>query len=302
MPVNSGVVPAVSGVEPTVRLLTLHELRTMPDRVTAEAAMRARCIVAPVEGTTALCRALGRFKFYVDTRDIGIVPHLMIDGYWELWITEFILRNLGAGQVALDLGAHMGYYSILMADIVGADGRVIAFEPNPNLHRLLSMNRDVNGYWRTLDARAVAVGDRGSQGVPFLAPIDDPKNGRVVRDDPGALSRADERRFQRVTVPMQSLDEAVEGPVHFAKIDVEGFEEAVWEGMQRLIARSPDIGIILEFNPARCRRPAETLRDIARHFPLRRIGFDGRAARCTEADVMAEKEDTILYLSRHEPL
>ncbi len=288
-------------VAPAVRLLTLNDLRRMPDRVTAEAATRARCMVAPVEGTTALCRALGRFKFYVDTRDIGIAPHLMIDGYWELWITEFILRNLRPGQVALDLGANLGYYSILMADIVGAEGRVVAFEPNPNLHRLLRMNTEVNGFWHTLDARAVAIGDRCAAAVPFLAPIADPKNGRVIADDSSALAGFDGQRAERMTVPMQTLDEAINGPVHFAKIDVEGSEEAVWNGMQQLIARSPDIGIVLEFNPARCERPAEALKGIAQRFPLRRIGFDGYARSCTEAEVLAEKEDTILYLSRHAP-
>src|SRR5918912_920802 len=100
----------------------------------------ARCMAVPVDPITALCRVLGRYKMYVDLRDTGFVPHLMFEGYWEYWITDFMWRNLGPGQVALDVGANHGYYTVLMSDLVGAQGMVRAFEPNPRLVELLGLN------------------------------------------------------------------------------------------------------------------------------------------------------------------
>jgi FkbM family methyltransferase len=289
--------------ELAIGLLTLEDLRGMPHRTAAEGAVRARCFAVAVEPNTALCRVLGRYKMYLDTRDTGLVPHLLLDGYWEFWITEFVLRNLSRGQTALDLGAHMGYYTMLMADIVGRDGRVVAFEPNPRLNELLSRNVAVNGYWNVVETRAAAVGDRDAEAVPFVSLASDPKNGRLV---PGAdartLAEYEAQGYQVGAVPMVSLDAAIaDSPVHFAKIDVEGAEEAVWAGMQGLIARSPEIRIVLEFNPRRCRAPAETLAAIAARFPLRRIGFDGVARACRAEEVLAESEDSILYLSRLDP-
>jgi hypothetical protein len=98
-----------------------------------------------------------------------------------------------------------------------------------------------------------------------------------------------------------SLDEAVPGRADFLKIDVEGAEEAVWRGMQRLIARSPGIGIAMEFNPLRCRDPRGVLAEMAARFPLREITFAGIAVPCAAEEVLARREDTILYLSETEP-
>jgi len=81
---------------------------------------------------------------------------------------------------------------------------------------------------------------------------------------------------------------------------VEGAEELVWHGMQGLIARSPGIRIVMEFNPGRCRAPAETLAGIAARFPLREVGFDARACPVTAEAVLSRAEDTLLYLSEQD--
>ena len=137
-------------------------------RVAAEGLMRARCMAVPVDPETALCRVLGQWKMYVDLRDTGFAPHLMLEGYWEYWITDFVWRNVKPGQVALDLGANHGYYTLLLADLVGPGGRVHAFEPNPRLLELLRRNIALNGFWRVAEAREEAVGD--GAGAPVVGP------------------------------------------------------------------------------------------------------------------------------------
>ena len=263
--------------------------------------MRARCMAVPVDEHTALCRVLGQWKMYVDLRDTGFAPHLMLEGFWEYWITDFVWRNVKPGQVALDLGANHGYYTLLLADLVGPAGKVHAFEPNPRVAELLRRNIALNGFWRTAEAREEAVGDgagaRGGGGVPVLYP----KNAHLLprgRDAPAGLDPA---RFLVHDVALTALDDAVPGRADFVKVDVEGAEEAVWRGMQRLVARSPGIAVLMEFNPARCRDPAGVLADMAARFPLREIGFSGRAVPCRAEEVHARAEDTALFLCSGEP-
>lgn len=285
-----------------LHLLSLRDLQSPDSRMAIEDRSRARCAVAPVDPVTAVCRGLGRYKFYVDTRDIGIAAHLMLDGYWELWQTEFILRNVGAGQVVADVGAHIGYFTILMADLVGAGGRVHAFEPNRRLFGLLESNISVNGYPGRVSALRTGVAEVAEAEIPFLVQTRDPKNGCIRPGQAAGLGAFDPEQFESYAVAAAPLDALIPGPVDFLKIDVEGAEELVWRGMQGLIARSPNIRMLLEFNPARCTDAAATLASIAAHFPLRRLGLDGQVSACDAAAILAEAEDTILYLSKLPPL
>ncbi|MBD0271075.1 MAG: FkbM family methyltransferase [Acetobacteraceae bacterium] len=282
-------------------LVTTAQLRALGNRVAAEGAMRARCMVVPVDPTTALCRVLGQYKMYVDLRDTGFVPHLMFEGYWEYWITEFVWRNVRPGEVALDLGANHGYYTLLLADLVGARGKVHAFEPNPRLAELLERNIALNGFWNVAEARAEAVCDRNGDTVRLMVPLRDPKNAHLVSPDLDIPPDLDRGRFALHEVPMVTLDEAVPGRADFLKIDVEGAEEAVWRGMQRLIARSPGIKILMEFNPRRCEDPRRMLAEMAALFPLREVNFDGRTAPCSPGGLLARGEETMLYLSKAVP-
>jgi FkbM family methyltransferase len=259
-------------------------------------------MVVPVDPITGLCRVLGRYKMYVDLRDTGFVPHLMFEGFWEYWITDFIWRNVQPGQVTLDLGANHGYYTVLLADLVGAQGKVHAFEPNPRLAELLDQNVAVNGFWHIAEVHAAAVGEASGGTLPFVVPLRDPKNGYMVQAGQPVPTNLDASRFATHEVPIVSLDEAVPDRADFVKIDVEGAEEAVWRGMQRLIARSPGIGILMEFNPHRCRAPQAVLAEMAARFPLREVTFDGVAVHCTPAQVLERREDTILYLSEADPV
>lgn len=282
-------------------IVTVEQLRTLRNRVRAEGAMRARCMVVTVDDRTALCRVLGRYKMYVDLRDRGFVPHLMFEGYWEYWITAFIWRNVRPGQVALDLGANHGYYSILLADLVGESGLVHAFEPNPRMVELLTDNAAVNGFWHTIRVHDAAVGEHPLAAAPLLVPVKDPKNAHMLASAEEASEPRDPARQEIHEVRVVPLDTAIDGRVDFVKMDIEGGEDGAWRGMQGLIARSPEIGILMEFNPARCADPAAMLADMAARFPLREVPFDGKARPVTAEAILGRREDTILYLSTREP-
>jgi hypothetical protein len=86
-------------------VFTLAELPRRGNRREVEAIIREHCQPVPMPDGTLLCRVLARYKMQLDGRDGGLAPHLLLDGFWEWWITEFVCRNLERGEVTLDVGA-----------------------------------------------------------------------------------------------------------------------------------------------------------------------------------------------------
>jgi len=277
-------------------LLSLKYLRGSASRRAREAAIRRRCHAVALDPHTVLCRVLGRYKFLVDSRDLGLSPHLILDGYWESWCTEFMLRRIRRGQVAWDIGANLGYYAVLLADLVGPEGRVVAVEPNPRLATLCARSLALNGFWHNAEVRRLAAAAASGEMLRFRAMTSDPKNGRLI--DAALLEGAEgQEDMLDIAVPTIQLDDLAEGPVDFVKIDVEGAEEQVWAGMQGVLDRSPAITVLMEFNALRCRAAEAMLGQIAARFPLRELAMNGKVIPVVPADILLRREDTMLVLA-----
>jgi FkbM family methyltransferase len=217
-----------------------------------------------------------------------------------MWCTEFMLHRIRPGQVAWDVGANLGYYAVLMAELVGRQGRVLALEPNPRLAKLCGQTLALNGHWHTAEVRRIAAADESGGTLRFRTTFSDPKNGHLLAADEAAAPGIDDDTLE-VAVPTMRLDDLSEGPVDFLKIDVEGAEEMVWAGMQRLLDRSPGITVLMEFNAGRCRAAEATLAEIAARFPLRELTLQGPVAAVTAAEIMRRVEDTLLVLTNGKP-
>lgn len=236
-------------------------------RVDCEAEIRALCRTAYLGDMTSLCRVLGRYKMFVDTRDIGISSHLMLEGFWEMWVTEAMMRAVRRGSTVIDVGANLGYFTLLLADLTGGEGRVLSFEPNPVMAQRLRQSVAVNGFANFTEVHQIALG--GAEGFAALdVDSTQPGGGRMVPLDPnGDASR----------VPVKRLDETPGAlDAEFIKIDVEGFEEHVWEGMAGILARRRPITIFMEFTVSRYANPRAFLeRIMADGFALEIIDFSG---------------------------
>lgn len=224
-------------------------------RDSAEAEIRALCQTAYLGDHEALCRVLGRYKMYVDTRDVGIASHLMLEGYWEMWVTQAMMRMVRRGSVVADVGANLGYFTLLLADLTGAEGRVLSFEPQPNLARLLRKSIDVNGFTAFTDFHAVALGPKAGT-ASIEASLDQPGGGRTVAGRKGN-TQVKLARFDQIPHAMD---------VEFIKMDVEGFEPEVWKGMtKRLARRDLPLTIFMEFTVGRLPDAAGFLDEILGH-------------------------------------
>lgn len=179
-------------------------------------------------------------------------------GLWEPEATRCICSKIRPGTVAVDVGAHTGYYTLLFAKRVGPQGQVLAFEPEERGLDFLRKNIAMNGR-ENVTVWPVALSNR---------------TGRLVEKECGFfISEDDQADGKSCGLEVRVFDDlARQGGldrVDIVKIDVEGAELDVLEGMQQTLDRWHP-GILLEVHPAKitrnCGRSVEELNAfLARH-------------------------------------
>jgi FkbM family methyltransferase len=253
---------------------------------------------------TILCRTLGKYRQYVGESDIGLSPYLILDGFIEYSITEFVARNVSRGMTVMDLGANYGYYTILMADLVGDTGKVFAFEPNPAAVAAIGLSLRINNLDRRVSIDKRAIWNCSDEHVTFHVPQIAATNARVVWPLDSRLPPSDAGTPDagRVTIETVALDDLPIDKVSFVKADIEGAEERLWQGGRKFFERNPDIILILEFNCVRCQNPRATLEDMNKAFSLRYLDDESIVRNVTMDKILETTHDWMLVLSRREQI
>lgn len=241
-------------IDSSMRLFDIADICARPREANLDR-IRSLCRNAYLGGTSSLIRAMGRYKMYVDTADIGISSHLLLDGYWEIWVTEAIAARVRPGMVVADIGANLGYFALIMADLVGPTGLVHAFEPNPAMLHRLRNSLLVNGFAPRTQVHALALTDRDGETVSFGIPADFPGGGSLNHHGAGGQGM-----IQVSTARLDSRDDWMR--IELMKIDVEGAEELVWRGVKGLLDGSELRTVMMEFNSDRYSDPAHFLETI----------------------------------------
>lgn len=165
---------------------------------------------------------------------------------FEIATTELVTRLVEPGDLVIDAGANVGYLSSLMAVAAGPMGKVIAYEPNPEVFGLLERNA---ARWPNerlsapIDARCLALSDRAGL-AEFGIPVADAERGSL-----GWSLESDAREQLRWrTVQTVTLDEQVRGvaEVGLVKLDVEGHEATVLAGATSLLERQALRDVLFE--------------------------------------------------------
>lgn len=211
-------------------------------------------------------RLVNGMPIEVDPRDL-IGSEILRSWMWESETVRFVWGWLRAGLTVVDVGAHVGQYTLLASGLVGPAGRVIAFEPHPVLRRVLHRNVGRAGC-QNVTVLPVALGRTAGPGTLVLHPPDN-FGGSSLR--PGDASEHHARAAVQVTTLDEALDRLGRPPVDLAKIDVEGAELDVIDGALVTLAANPGIVLIVEFlrhNPLRFGRTVEDL-----EARLRELGF-----------------------------
>jgi FkbM family methyltransferase len=181
----------------------------------------------------------GQF-IYVDPQDEQISHQIIARGYWEPETEVAVRRMVRKGDRIVEVGANIGYYTLLMARMVGPQGRIDSFEANPRLASLLRRSVTLNDHAGHVTVHAKAAGI-SSDPVSFVVSRNHAGSGHVqVGDAPAGA--------ETVMVEAIRLDEAVEGPVDFIRMDAEGYEPLVVLGGADLVIRSPTVKICMEWD------------------------------------------------------
>jgi FkbM family methyltransferase len=169
-------------------------------------------------------------KFVAGRDSSSITSCLRMRGTYEPVLSEFILRHVQEGDVCVDAGANIGYFTLLFAQRVGPSGKVIAIEAAPDTARRLRANLELNGAAGIVDVVEAACAPQKGEITFYLHPHID----GYSRLNPPAKGDWD-RRFMGdtwipVTVAADTITSIVgaDAPrVSFIKVDIEGAEAAI---------------------------------------------------------------------------
>ena len=176
-------------------------------------------------------------KMYLDPLDS---LKLSINQSFEELETKLVKDIIKDGNTIVDIGANIGYFTLIFARLVGEKGEVFAFEPEPNNFNLLKKNIEINNYKNVNLINKAASNKSGK----IKLYIDDFNSG-------GHSLIAQIPNKQHIEIESIKLDDFFDTnkKIDFIKIDAEGAELEVLKGMSTLLNKNDDIKILLEFNP-----------------------------------------------------
>jgi FkbM family methyltransferase len=193
------------------------------------------------------------FKVYLDELDS---LHLSVNKDWEPFQTNLMERIVKEGDTVLDIGANIGFDTLMLSKLVGEKGRVYAFEPDPITFELAKKNLEANNIKNVELINKAVSHEKGE--VTFYR-SDSNTSANSMSSSVGSNS---------ITVDAISLDEyfGKDFKVDFIKIDVEGAEGLALKGMENIIKNSNDLIFITEYSPL-------TLTDIGKGINLSAKGY-----------------------------
>lgn len=184
---------------------------------------------------------LDRFAMYLSSSDYAVGREILKSKTYEPNVTRILNERVRPGMTVLDVGANIGYHSLLMSVLVGEEGRCIAIEPNPSNVKLLLANKNLNKL-EQLEILQAAAGN--AWGVLQLNPS----------YSNGVVSPVTVKSIQEITRQETVLSLKIDGilppdvKVDVIKIDVEGSEFNALSGALRCIENDRPL-IISEFMP-----------------------------------------------------
>jgi FkbM family methyltransferase len=154
----------------------------------------------------------------------------------------FYKAQIKEGMTVVDVGANQGLFTLVFSRLAGASGSVIAFEPEPDMYAALEHNCKINRA-RNIEYFPFAVGASVGKGVLSRSLVHGGDGCMTTERHMDQLSRL-------VDVQLTSLDVALgDRRVDFVKIDVQGAEMGVFQGMTEVMRKNPALRIYFEYWP-----------------------------------------------------
>ena len=209
-------------------------------------------------------------SYRLDVRDD--IQQLILLNVYEAAEIDALSRFARPGSTCIDVGANVGFFACNLAKIVGAEGRVFAFEPDADNVRRLRANVRLNAYERIVDVSEVALGSTTGTSTFYKS--------SASRSGWGSLVKYPDLDTDERSVRTETLDAFCESrsirEIDLIKIDIEGFEFEFLAGATETFAAGRIRAVVIEFNGPRMTERGRTLDEMIAYFTVR--GYDLRDA------------------------
>ena len=187
--------------------------------------------------------------------------------------TKLFKQTVKEGDTVVDLGANIGYFTLLAASLVGEKGKVYAFEPEPRNYNYLAKNIELNSY-NNVFAIQKAVSDKNAKTKLYICPYDTGhhtiKQYEGIRDYKPEFLTKEEKFIEIETIILDDFFKDKEQLIDVIKMDVEGAEMLALSGMDKIIKQSKNLKMFIEFFPLLIRKmgssPEEFIRKLLEDY------------------------------------
>lgn len=165
----------------------------------------------------------------------------LASGDYEPEEHAWYLSVLRPGDLVVEVGANIGYFSLILARAVGPEGRVLSYEPDPELNSILRRNLAHNGYLN-VEARQAAVADKAGE-LTFY------RSAKSMGDNRLFTHGVDGATFKVRTVALDDDLADLDRRIDLVKMDIQGAEPLALAGFERILGQRPPRRMLIEFWP-----------------------------------------------------
>ena len=201
---------------------------------------------------------------YLDPDDWTATSIILNTGKYEPEETAVIRERIKPGDTFVDVGASIGWYTVMASKLVGDKGRVIAFEPEPYAFSLLKRNVEANGCNNVVLVQKALSSEPGSITL-FVAKTHRGEHSVVMKGD-------SEVSIEVETIRLDDYLQAEGYHADFIKIDVEGAEGMVLAGTTEVLDSDAPLSLMIEYAPDRLQKSGYDGDELLRKFVER--GFE----------------------------
>ena len=200
-----------------------------------------------VGGNRVLTTTVHGQPLFLDSRDLSLSPQIILNGAWEPGVTQALRSLVKPGMTIVEIGANIGYFTTFLGRLVGPQGCVRAFEANPEIFDLLTENIDINGLIPFVRAEQMLVCD--SCGEREITLLERHRGSGSMLSFTDAFVALYHDKKTTIGVPATTLDAYWKDEarsIDLVKMDAEGSEPMIVDGMRRIIAQ-PHLTVVCEF-------------------------------------------------------
>jgi FkbM family methyltransferase len=193
---------------------------------------------------------VGKFKIATSPTDGDVSQQIRSHGWYvdEKFELEIFQRYLKEAITVFDLGANIGFYSLLARSIIGATGQVVCFEPFPQNVEMIKKSIEANSY-SNVDLIEAAAGDKNGSAFLHLSP-DYNSEHSMLNLEFNYVKNQTQKKIKVKTITLNSYCQKKQDfHVDLIKMDIEGYEIKALKGMSKIINSNENLVLMTEFWP-----------------------------------------------------